>query len=417
MVQSGGIRAKFKRVQVLTCLGLALTLSSGCSAQLDALRPELNSENRLKVDPNTVVVDFDDYKQNTDYFGSGGPSAADRWDPNYIDLNDPAIADRIPFWMRPAIYSGVREDQTPSSVSFVSATDYSIYLEEKVYTPIAEILSALPVEAQSKLYFRVLHTGYNAQSDKLEQAAAYTNSKIGGLTSVSGGVISEFTYEWLTQFSLNDSSVTSLQANALQKANNFIANNPPPEPFSDWSEVDWLAASSTDFPTDLLSMWGNSEMNLRTYADYIRALEQNPLRTVPNLSLYYYTNSNATSKGAIVLNKIPATSVVSRYVSSVDSDTLQKIFTTVNQSIERDAVPTQMTYRDTGSVLFSYYDGYNKTLIFLATAPGENLSEVLGDVANDVITRIMNAYSVTDWQGVTSLYPDATVALEGLRGS
>ena len=426
----------FLRSKGICCLLLTLCLSvlTGCGV-VDKLRPELNQMERMRVDPSTIVIDFDDVKKdagNTAGGGTvngsatpggstsrpsggsgGGSSGGSGGGGNY---EEPA----------PTVSSGFTRDGRmivdPSNFaevenSVVSAADYSRYLQEKVYDPIMEILNELDKDQKNGLYLRVMHAGYNQDPDSgvMKQAPTFDKTVNYGCSMVGGAAMSTFATEWLQQLPYNQDAVTSARNNAMQIINNFISRNPVPSGYSSWYEVDWLAASSnSSFPKSILKLWGNDRVGAATLGDYIGMMNTQSVGVVPNVKLKVYKSASGSS--TVLLNKASTTSA--RYQDGLSTTDINTLFTGFNQFANRSCDMIDKVYTDdSSSLLYSYLDGYNKTMVYLSAKPGVDLPTLLGPKYAELNSIITSIQAPTSWQVIQQDYPDLHIVAEGSRGA
>lgn len=373
------------------------------------LMPE-NQENRLVIDPGAIVVDFSDSKQNP-YSGEGGdvnynPSRPDTpvQDPNDNPTPDEEVdANRF----------------APTTQIFLSSKYYSQYLREKVYTPIVEALRELPATDTKQIYFRVFHMGYDydATTRTAKQGAVLSLSSLGSIRRVGGLSMPTFIQQWLGQLPEN-----ARVEYTSRRSYEIIASN-----YSQYDDEDWYYLSGDEndvsFNADLLKMLGNERLGLKTFGDYRDLLadpEGETIGVVPNMP--YKCLTSVKTSTTININDTTSYSTYNktfpnRYVEQVSTSDLSKVFSKFNQFITRSCSnPIDTVYSDDSSMLMAFVDGYNKTLIYIGTAPGESLADHLGDKASLITSTISGAYTVADWMSLVSTYPDATYIPAGTIG-
>lgn len=405
-----------RRVRAKQVLALTLALSSvfvltGCSEAIDSIRPELNRDDRLLVSRDTLTVSFEDTVLNPG--GNFGPSAGDSLDQNNPFDPDSGGGD--------VDFGEPLPEFAPVKSGFVGATSYKKYLEEEIVKPVDEAINALPATQRNKIYFRVMHAGYTPSEETQSMTAtpAYTHTLGGSLKTVSGKSLTTIAYRFFSQLSINSRKLSIAASAAQTTLSNFI--NKYADGDVNWDKLDWLGATELKgFPSTILAMWGSEGYKNSKLQSYKHTLESEIFSAIPNVSMNYYLNTtNQHSQGYFYLNRVTASAGVTKgYDYSIPLLDVNKIFTSVNQFPARDANPKREVMTDEGSVVFSYYDGYNRTLVLLATAPGESLADNLGDKASELISLISGMASCEQWQEIPLKYMNGQNALAqpGYRG-
>lgn len=432
MVQFVGIRSKGRRILAMLLALVMATLLCGCNIT-DRIRPELNQEGLMRVDPSTIVVDFPDAQVNVAYgptlddvlnsgSSSGDSSSGDSSSGDDINhdtsigsnsnanttngftINGKMIVDPANFVALPA--------------SVVEAKDYATYLEEHVNKPVQELLDKLS-SAQKKegVYFRILYAGYNQnpESGMLERATPYKVKTSYSCSEVGGTSLGAFAIDHLQQISYNATAVAQARNTAKTVLQNFMNTNTPPDGFDSWESVDWLAASATrNFPKNQLAMWGNERVGAQTLGEYLAKMERETVGVVPNIRLKVFTS--ATSSSTLLINRV-STVYVSRYLDMMTSRDVDLLFTEFNQFGNRKSNTLQKCYSDTTSVLYAYSDGYNKCLVLIATKPDKDLGDVLDTYYNDICSIVASVIPPNRWKDVQALYPELGIASQGSKGA
>lgn len=436
MARFGGTTNNNRRV-VAGLLSVAITATLSSCGITDTIRPELNQEGLLRVDPSTVVVDFPDSQVNVPFgpslddvlnggsssdgdsssdsssgSSSGGSSSGgtsitpdkDANTSNGFTVNGKMIVDPANFVELPA--------------TVVQADSYAKYLEEEVYKPMMEKIDALSgSQRQEGLYFRILYSGYNVNSESgmMERAAPYKQKVSYGCSEVGAASLGAFAIDYLQQISYNSSAIVNARTTSKTILQNFMTTNTPPDGFKSWEDVDWLAASAVkNFPKNQLALWGNERIGATTLGEYMKKLEMQTVGVIPNIRLKVYTSATAYSN--LYINRV-STSYVSRYVDMMTSREVDLLFTEFNQFGNRKSRSLFKCYSDAASVVVGYNDGYNKCIVVLATKPDKDLGEVLGGSYNDMCMLVADIKPPTSWQALQEKNPELKIALQGSKGA
>lgn len=386
MVRFTGIRLNKTKV-LHTLVATAVTVSvTACSyiPTADDIRPEVNNTGRLRVDPGTLVIPFEDVGDNV---GMAPPvEGNDRYKDSGLDVN-------------PAKFEAVEN-------TFVCGEDYSVYLDEKIFQPVAQKISTLPQDKQNNIYFRVMHAGYNYDTETLEasQAGLYDSSKSGMLSSCGGVSMPTFVQRWLGQLDLNSGLIDRSRKALTSQIDGYNLSKQT-------TLID--AKANSGLPSTILCMWGNPRLGAVTLADYLRNIETQTVGVIPNLTFRYYVG--ARSQANLVVNSVPFTQATD-YVDSMPVSEVNRAFTKYNQFATRACTPIDEIFTDDQSVLFVHLNGYTKTLIYLACPPGQTLNQTLGDAASEIISTVSKTLKPTQWTELSALYPALHVVPKGSKG-
>lgn len=423
MVLSGGIATKRFAIEASSVL-LTCCLLAGCSQQIDAIRPELNNEGMMQTGREALVVDFEDTKIAPEGM-EGGTTAGDKQDQddpfnssgsrpdgsNSGITNNPGYNDTY----------GEGLEYAPVQEGFIASSNYKQYLEEELVSKMQELLNGVPIDQRSKLYFRVVHSGYDLQSGT--QAAysvpAYTFSSSTSLNRVSGIALTSFANDYLRHLDKNSAAIKNAKEVTLTKLEKYCSTHKPPSGQS-WDNIDWLTASTLkDFPKDILSIWGGDRLNDKTLGSYKSLVQSGDTRAVPNIKLQYHSSSgNSNQYSTLTLNNCKTSGISGPFDYGMPKRDIDKLFTSVNQFTNRSATPTTQTYQDDGAIMFTHFDGYNKTVVLLGTEPGTSLSEILGSSYGEAHRLVTGLAAVTDVNRIPDKYLQGGTALvqSGYKG-
>lgn len=380
----GQLKGTLKRV---SCCALALVLMSttvGCSIA-DRLRPDLNFGSDIHLIPNESAVPNDDVMPGSEVavWPNGSP-----YSPSYSYApHNPTI---------------VTENFETFQKDTIADEDYVTYLTEQVYEKLKSIINGLDPDIAKQVYLRCGHAGYNISGlnpephkgagcdlKHIDSKHFSTNRPIGGDTLIP------FAVDWLGHLKENTEHKDT-QIRAAQGQIKFYAT---PEDMS----KSWYELSGSTLPTSYYRLFGREDKNFKTLQEYYDAIATDPYRNIPNYSLYM--KSGETTVNTLTFNKV-STSISTPYEPGISPDTMDKLFRKYNQYDTRSRDAVYKTNIDDSSILRYYIDGYNKTLIFIATTEGTNLKELVGDKAYEQINEIINgAYNCTQCTEITSIKP------------
>lgn len=425
----GTRRSNSQCVALLGCSILLVGTLSGCQVvdTLNSLKAKIGwkeDEQVVRVDPDEVVNPFDpDYESkygpigNTSGdaepsdipFGSEGEPGV--WETPNPDVNSDSTGDSstdnnggvtpntsssLNWSMEQKI---VPADFKPSEASVAVAEQYSLYLQDKVYAPVRDILKALPYNTRSHLYFRVMNAGQNFDSEEnlSSTADALDECVKGTLHRVGGTTLSTFVTQWLGQLEYNTSNIEAARSRWKSQLEAYELDE----------DLTWLEASAdADINKKLLLMWGNERTGATTFGEYMDMVDEQSIGVIPDISYRFY--STPTSYGTVYLNSTSSQSGAKHFVDGLAISDVNKVFTSHNQFVTRDATVIDTVLVDDSSVLNCYLDGYNKMLVYLAAEPGYTLKGLLGDDYSTVVNALTTAYRPNN---ITKLYTE----IEGLR--
>lgn len=391
------LTSKFKQVTLVTVsFSLALVLSGCTYAQLDGMRPEVNNGQAMVVLPEQYGgindLEAEDGTSNPaggtggglDGGGAGGDSGG-----GGTVVNNPSSFAPLPY-------------------NVVAAGSYSAYLDSQVYQPISEILAGLPNNASNHLYFRVFHSGYDPVTEDATlicRASVYDSKQIGSVNYIAGTAFPMFTYKWLAlRTDLNPNVVSSARSNWLSRIN---SSNVTPQ-------TTWLdAAGSPDVPTTLVQMWGNERLGADTLADYLQLVRSDVIGVIPNIS--FKLQLNAASKTTVTINSTAAISST-RYSDRMAKTDVDRLFGYYNQYSDRRAITVEFYEYDDYSAVFSYIDGYSKTIVALGCQEGYSFDDLLGAQKDVILGKIGDTLNYTQWTDVQAFVENAVVLQSGVRG-
>lgn len=443
MVQFGGILIKRSKLLATICALCAVTSLTSCGVYApnsitDVIRPELNQDQLLRVDPGTVVVDFTDTAMtNQGQSGTDITTAGDILDNGNSpeDTDTPTTGTGVP--VSGTGSSAVNPDPANNYVigskmyvdprnfgalpnTMVSCDSYADYLRTEVYEPLKELIEEIPSENRKGIYLRVMHAGYNPVKDspRIEKGNGYDAKVSYGITDISGVSLGAYAMEWVGKFAYNATLIDNCRRATMNLIQDDIDKITPPTEGVLWDDTDWLAASGVnDFSRSILAMWGNERFNYSTLKDYRNNLERQTIGVVPNLRLQIF--QSATNMRTLTLNRASgrAGQTPKRYVDYMTQSDVNIIFTKYNQFANRTTNTFEKTYTDDGSMLYSYTDGYTRTLVLVATAPGENIHERLGNKNSEVSNIVYGVLAPTKWQDIEAKMPGISTISAGAKGA
>ncbi len=387
MVQSNGT---LRRISSAVLSILMLGTATGCDLA-DRLRPDLNFSSEVRVFPNEEgVVDGDVQPgSRVDVWPNGSPNTGN------FSYHAPARS----------TYS---ENFVGTPADMIGAVDYSTYLREQVYEPIAEILEGLDPDITSKIYFKVGHAGYDMIDGEFRRSSGWTSQAISGRAintsrMVGGEAMLTLAVSWLGDLDRN----TQHQAQQIKQAQDTLRAYVSEEDMG----KSWYELADSNVPYEFYRMFGREGVEFKTLQEYYDALATDPYKNIPNYYFYYYTGDTTTDK--IYFNKVPS-GLTEPYQAGVSLKSIEKLFRTNNQYLTRDREIKTETATYDGSLVRYYLDGYNKTVIFIGTTAGDSLQEVLDQgmgeedesVYKQIFEIINGAYVCTDCDKIRAIKPE-----------
>ena len=407
MVRFGGM--PWKRVKALVCLVTASVCLSSCSmTRIDEMRPEVNREQAMIVDPDAFMQ-------------SVGMEQGD-WDTGDGDIqNSNGDGPRLPGMSWGGATEGVisgdqvtAEEDEYTDVTLdaqtVSATSYSRYLSEKVVSPIVALCDKMDPKPYDKLYFRVVHRGYDPVGVDQSNVMAPTSSPydfkfIGGLTKVDGYVISEFAFKYLDTIDGNSSLKESKRRSVINAVQNSRIDN----------GTSWLGAAEFGrLSSAIKEMWGNERLEAESSVRaYLQAVNRSVIGTVPDMILYV---QNGTA-GAVHLNK---TTGSARYRDNVSTYALNAILSAPNQYPDHKPIRTLHDFDyDDHCIIWCNIDGWSCTIAILGCDETTTLPELFGGDYDAIHDLMANICKNTDWAQICAMegMADAFLISAGARGT
>lgn len=375
---------------------------SGCSENaLGSIRPEVNNHMGMIVFPGLFSDSITDLEED-EGVNSGGDGASSGIDGS-TDSNDGESGGTV---------IGDASYFDPLPYNAMSAPDYIKYLDAQIYQHIREILDGLDSSASQSIYFRVFHSGYTTVADDttaIQQASIYDNKMIGSGTQLYGTVFPEFAYSWLGNATTNPDNNTRIKKARESLLSTINRSNVA-------TTATWVQASAAEaFPYNqsVLQMWGNERLGAETLQDYLNNVRKYVVGTIPNISLKIYRAGGSTT--SVTLNN---TSDIDgpRYVDHMSKVNADRLFGTYNQYKNRETIKLDLYYIDDYGMLFSYIDGYSKTIVALCCFDGATLDSTLGEAKAQVESIISGTYDYTQWAEISEFVPNATILQSGVRG-
>ena len=397
MAQLGGIRARYIFVVLLVVLSVAIF--SGCNI-VDTIRPDINDADKLVVDPEVlsnifegVAADSGDSSSSGDT-GSGIPSSS-----GAVSVGGSSST--------PSTTGGTASGSTGSHGTITSPADTSVasvpvvvattnkmckssvyekYLKEEIVDPILEILKKHDEAGDEQIYFRVMHMGYDydASSGKLYAAPIYRDtSQANGVSKIAGTPVISFAYNLFTME--NSYNILQTQARASQLL--AILDRYKSETGATTSSKYMDCKNLDNYSHDLYLMWSSPKyknLNLGKFTQKLKADPPNVL-AIPNLQFRYPISADMYS--SVKLNAI--SSMDTEFNHGVDQRTVDAIFTSYTQT-PKGTTKSFGGYSDDenkSSMMYSYCDSFNKTIIFIGTDTSSNLKTILG---NSDFTKVQN---------------------------
>lgn len=391
------LRGRVKQVVfVIVSFSLLIALPGCTYAQLDGMRPEVNNGQAMVVFPEQYdgISDLEEEDGTSnpeggtgggiDSGGAGGNSGG-----GGTVVNNPSSFAALPY-------------------NVVAAGSYSIYLDEQIYQPISELLTGLPDSASNHLYFRVFHSGYDPVTEDATlicRASVYDSKQIGSVGFIAGTAFPLFTYKWLGLTTmLNPNAISSARSNWLSRIN---SSNVTPQ-------TTWLsAAASPDVPTALVQLWGNERLSADTLAEYLQLVRTEVVGVIPNIS--FKLQLNAASKTTVTINSTVGITG-NRYSDRMAKTDVDRLFGYYNQYSDRRAVTVDFYEYDDYSAVYSYIDGYSKTIVALGCQEGYSFDDLLGAQKDTVLEKIGDTLNYTQWTDVQAYVENAVVLQSGVRG-
>lgn len=398
-----------KIFSVITILVSSILLS-GCNI-VDNLTPNVNREDMLKVDPGTLVYSFQDTTDSEDVnhtnnsLGEVQPSQGNNKN-NFVNKNGNIVINADNF--------------VEFKYKTVGSSMYSTYLEKQIVRPIVELLDAISDENKNKIYFRVLHLGYNYDSDKgvAVSATPFNYNYISSVSYLYGKSLKEYCIDWLSKSPINDGVIENSKSIVLQKLDLFLNSRDGTDNGFSWDSVDVLRLSAiSDFPRDIFNIMNSDMIDVNNIASYRAAVQNdNPTNTIPNLSMYYYVSP--TKRQHITLNETSSYKS-EMFIDRISMNSVNKLFTAYNQFPTRECDSVVKVYKDPSTYIYSYLDGYNRTFIVLASSYDVTLPDVLGDLSvNKIYDTLGGIKNVKQWKDISKYVDLSVVNLieEGTRG-
>lgn len=404
--------SKVKRVVAATMATTLLFSSAGCvqykeisekssGSVTDNLRPDVNHQQGLLVDPALVVYNFVD--STRDIYSES--SMEDSFNPGDAsdDILRPPLRTESTSWNRqvdPGSFS-------PTSTIFVGATVYGEYLTDYFNSVVSKL------EGRNDIYFRVFHQGYN----KIENTSSVHEgeSKSGNykyvpataldlqysanpsIKSVEGLAVNDFLSDWLSNLDINRtmhdltrSKSDFLKSLELQVSAGILSLSTR---FKDVEGTD----IQSKLNGSIFEMWKRNSKKCNTYRQFVEYVKSHPTISIPDLSLEYYTSWNTLS--TVVLNGVAFRTKGASQTSRTPTVNLDVACLSYNQFELRQTpeVGGEKIYRDDGSIVLTYLDGYNKTVVILASKEGRPLNTTLGSKYASIVTE------VTKWKAPNSM--------------
>lgn len=395
---------KVIKVGTVTALCSAYLLS-GCSMyRLDSIRPEVNGERAMVVDPD-ILEESIGGSLSSDLGSDNTEPPPNIPDMDYSDITEGVVPGE-------GLYApdGYTTETLPSAV--LSSTSYSRYLSTFVVKEIESACAELEASPWGDLYFHVMHAGYNpigaTDSLVMEPGAPYDYKNI-STGSIGGFAISEFAYNYLVSLDGNNARVTSARNQLLNKINQSGLD----------VKTNWLSGSSSGRLTkEICAMWGNPRLSAESSIQkYLQSVRASAIGTIPNLSLSIQTVQHGSSKTSVVLNVVPRDG--SKYQDNVSGTALSRIFTSCNQySDHRPTRTFDELVVDDNCMLWCDIDGWSKTIVVLGCENGKTLQELLGNKYHSVKSIFDSIYSNKEWALICALegMENASTIASGARG-
>lgn len=384
-----GIKSKTCKLAAVVLIGGVLT---GCTAdQLGSVRPEINNANALILYPDSLGSWYG-YQTDTDGSDTGGSSTGEDSATGGTVIGNAAYFDVLPY-------------------NVMSAPDYNKYLEQEVFQKISAILNGLEGDAASHLYFRVFHSGYTTVADDstaIQVASIYDNRMIGSGTILRGTVFPNLAYYWLGQSKDNLDTIARARESYLKTINNSGIS-----PTATWMDAAASGMQNNSSYSQILRMWGNERFASETLQDHLDEVRHTVIGTVPNINLKVLLANNSSTY--VQLNNLFDISG-SRYYDHMSKLSVDRLFGSYNQYRNREKCKYDLAYSDDYGMLFSYIDGYSKTIVALCCFDGYTLDNTLGEQRDDVEAIFSGIYDYTQWAEISEFVEGATILQAGTRG-
>lgn len=401
-------RGIIRRVISFTLCFVLLSMCTGCVGVTDRVRPDLNLNGGLRI--------FAVYGGGNSSGGGVGDDESDGTGPDVTPGQKANVVQSTWSGGSPNNnsfeYKNPNKDQDISkfvatTTDMLNATDYGTYLQQQVYDKLVEATKDLDKSVLDNLYIRVFHTGYDYQNEIMRKVAGYSATQAGrSITTaqvVGGTSLITLASDWLGDLDVNRSHRDTQVSYAQSSISSYMDA-------SDFGK-NWYELSGSNLPAIYYKLMGRDSANFSTLQDYYDAIASDPYRNIPNYNLYYYTGVNSTNK--MVFNKTSG-SVTEKYVEGVPISTVDKLFGTYNQYIDRNRARIDNVVQDSDSLLRYSIDGYTKTIIFVGTKAGGNLKSTVGDAVYSEIFSIINgAYKNTDISSIKAIKETTTDATTG----
>ncbi len=384
MAQSNGTKI-FKVVAATLALAAML---SGCNIG-DMLRPDLNP-GKIRIFPNAAYAADDEMLDNGPA-EDGVPDSTPGQSSNYWPGGSTSTnGDNTSAFKR---YNLNTDHTRYKAIDYpvLSSNNYQKYLEDDLYTPLKELIESL--ENKDDLYVRVMHTGYTytTSTGEYKQSIPF-DEKIAGANmknSCSGYALREYVLSWVGDLAVNTDRIEDSKKTAATKIDKLISRDGTELTLD--SDIEAVKADGF-LSLPYRNMMQNVYHPYATLGEFRDATQNTPYSAIPSLGVYVY--SSASSRSELKLNETD--SVYDKpYDGSIKDAAVEKVFEHYNQYEFRDKAPTQRCVTDTSSMLWSYIDGYNRTLIYVCTKPGEDLAETMGDSAyRQLLTLVGNLKAI-----------------------
>lgn len=375
----GGMLLKHRIVLAI----ILLTTLTGCSV-VDVIRPDINRDGQLRLDPLEIEYQFED-GEHIIYSGGSGSSAADRLPPEVTrPVTGTTTSGRL-------VLDATNFE--PLGESIVDSGTYTQYLREEVITPVKETLNQLDSDSRNKLYFRVMHAGYDVRlSDGVMfQGTPLDDKTSGNFSTYAGEAMREFGTQYLN-------SISSLNANterdALYTAQKYLKS----------ISADTLSDSAhvTDAIDDkgrpiirynYYNMWNSSENSSLTFGEFKEKFESDLVSVMPHLMYRYYNTGG--SQVSLTFNAVNSHKVYP-FNDEVATSLLDRIFCKTNPYANRYVKTMEDVYVNDSETLWFHVDGYTKTLVYMSCTSDTTLPMLLGDEYNNVSSILNSVRPVTD---------------------
>lgn len=388
MARLGDISWKSKICKI-SLVAVSLLAMTGCtSTTIDSIRPEVNRHQAMLVFPEQYSEAISEV---TGQDGTGETSTEEETvesDTAGTIVGNTAAYDPLPY-------------------NVVASSDYNKYLDEQVYQPIKKVLDSLPNNAAQHFYFRVFHSGYepvSGDSSAIQTGSIYDNRMIGTGTNLAGKTVQEFAVGWLSKTPANEGILVQKREAWLQTIESQQISTK-----TTWMEA--VASGSVD--KNVIQMWGNEDLACDTLSEYLMQVRSTAVGTIPNIYYKYYMPGGSFIN--IVVNDTAGVTG-NRYTNHMAKTYVDRLFNSYNQYPNRDKVINSFDLEDEYGRVFSYIDGYSKTLIVLCCFEGYDFKSLLGNKEADVSDIFSGIRNYTEWARIAEYVPDAKIIQAGVRG-